>query len=108
MNLKLPAVLAAAIVLISSCTSSRSTSPTRLRGGASSRWPPSRTPRTTGPALEQIETARRICGACGVRSECIEFALATNQEAGIWGGTTEEERRKLRKVWLAKQRLVAS
>ena len=63
---------------------------------------------TTGPALEQIETARRICGACDVRDECIEFALATNQEAGIWGGTTEEERRKLRKVWLAKQRLVAS
>ena len=63
---------------------------------------------SSGPALEQIETARRICGACGVRGECIEFALATNQEAGIWGGTTEEERRKLRKVWLAKQRLVAS
>jgi WhiB family redox-sensing transcriptional regulator len=43
-----------------------------------------------------------------VREECLEFALATNQEAGIWGGTTEEERRKLRKAWLAKQRLYAS
>ena len=59
---------------------------------------------TTGPALEQIETARRICTACGVTDECLEFALATNQEAGIWGGTTEEERRKLRKAWLSKQR----
>jgi WhiB family redox-sensing transcriptional regulator len=63
---------------------------------------------SSGPALEQIETARRICAACPVRDECLEFALATNQEAGIWGGTTEEERRKLRKAWLAKQRLVAS
>ena len=58
------------------------------------------------PALEQIETARRICAACAVNDECLEFALATNQEAGIWGGTTEEERRKLRKAWLAKQRVV--
>jgi Transcription factor WhiB len=40
------------------------------------------------------------------RGECLEFALATNQEAGIWGGATEEERRKLRKAWLAKQRMV--
>lgn len=63
---------------------------------------------SSGPALEQIETARRICTACAVREECLEFALATNQEAGIWGGSTEEERRKLRKAWLAKQRLVAS
>ena len=61
---------------------------------------------SSGPALEQIETARRICTACTVNEECLEFALATNQEAGIWGGTTEEERRKLRKVWLAKQRMV--
>ena len=63
---------------------------------------------STGPALEQIETARRICTACDVNEECLEFALATNQEAGIWGGTTEEERRKLRKAWLAKQRRAAS
>jgi WhiB family redox-sensing transcriptional regulator len=62
---------------------------------------------TTGPALEQIETARRICTACLVAEECLEFALATNQEAGIWGGTTEEERRKLRKNWTSQQRAVS-
>jgi WhiB family transcriptional regulator, redox-sensing transcriptional regulator len=54
---------------------------------------------TTGPALEHTDTAKRICTACPVREECLEFALATNQEAGIWGATTEEERRKLRKIW---------
>ncbi len=62
---------------------------------------------TTGAALEQIETARRICLACAVAEECLEFALATNQEAGIWGGTIEEERRKLRKSWLGRQRATA-
>jgi WhiB family transcriptional regulator, redox-sensing transcriptional regulator len=59
---------------------------------------------STGSALDQIETAKRICTACEAHDECLEFSLATNQEAGIWGGTTEEERRKLRKAWLAKQR----
>lgn len=63
---------------------------------------------SSGPAVEQIDTARRICGACPVAQECLEFALATNQEAGIWGGTTEEERRRLRKSWLSGQRFVAS
>jgi WhiB family redox-sensing transcriptional regulator len=61
---------------------------------------------SSGPAVEQIETARRICGACAVNAECLEFALATNQEAGIWGGCTEEERRKIRKAWLTDQRMV--
>ena len=60
----------------------------------------------TGMALDQILAAKSICAQCTVTSECLEFALATNQEAGIWGGATEEERRKLRKAWLAKQRMV--
>lgn len=58
----------------------------------------------TGTALDQIEAAKQVCEACQVADECLEFALATNQEAGVWGGTTEEERRRLRKDWLAKQR----
>ena len=59
---------------------------------------------TTGAALVQIESAKAVCRQCPVQGDCLEFALATNQEAGIWGGTTEEERRKLRKAWLARQR----
>jgi WhiB family redox-sensing transcriptional regulator len=47
-----------------------------------------------------------VCENCSVSRHCLEFALATNQEAGVWGATTEEERRKLRKSWLADQRRV--
>ena len=61
----------------------------------------------TGIALDQIEAAKEICEVCTVHHECLEFALATNQEAGVWGGTTEDERRKLRKTWLADQKAVS-
>lgn len=59
---------------------------------------------STGPALEQIEAAKAVCLACSAQGECLEFALATNQESGVWGGTSEDERRKLRKAWLARRR----
>lgn len=51
---------------------------------------------STGTAADQIEAAKAVCRSCSVRTECLEFALATNQEAGVWGGTSEEERRALR------------
>lgn len=63
---------------------------------------------TTGAALEQIEAAKAVCRRCDAQPRCLEFALATNQESGVWGGTSEEERRKLRKVWLSRQRQAAS
>jgi WhiB family redox-sensing transcriptional regulator len=58
----------------------------------------------TGPAVEQIESAKAVCGQCDAQPACLEFALATNQEAGVWGGSSEEERRKLRKAWLTRRR----
>ena len=59
---------------------------------------------TTGPAIEQIANAKSVCGTCDVKQPCLEFALSTNQDSGIWGGTSEEERRKLRRQWLAARR----
>ena len=59
---------------------------------------------TTGPALHQISEAKAVCAQCPVKAECLEFALATNQDSGIWGGTSEEERRLLRREWVANQR----
>ena len=59
---------------------------------------------TTGPAIEQIENAKKVCMTCESRQPCLEFALTTNQDSGIWGGTSEEERRKIRRQWLAAKR----
>ncbi len=59
---------------------------------------------TTGPAIEQIEAAKAVCETCDVKDMCLDFALTTNQDSGIWGGTSEEERRKIRRQWLAARR----
>lgn len=42
--------------------------------------------------------ARALCAACPVQAECLEYALLLRPKAlGIWGGTTERDRRRLRK-----------
>lgn len=58
----------------------------------------------TGSAEVQIHEAKNVCTDCPVKSECLTFAITTNQEYGIWGGTSEEERRVLRRNWRAEQR----
>lgn len=50
-----------------------------------------------GPALGQIEEAKQVCRRCPVNTECLRWALETGQEGGVWGGTSEEERRSLRR-----------
>ena len=65
-------------------------------------------PGSTRPAVDQIEVARAICTQCSVREECLNYALETNQEAGVWGGYAEDDRRRLRKRWLAERRRRAS
>ncbi|MGH8887529.1 MAG: WhiB family transcriptional regulator [Egibacteraceae bacterium] len=52
---------------------------------------------STGPALDQAERAKAVCVDCPVRVECREWALATGQHDGVWGGLTEDERRQLRR-----------
>ena len=42
--------------------------------------------------------AKRICAVCPVRGDCLSWALATNQRDGIWGGMTERERRRERRL----------
>ena len=63
---------------------------------------------STGTALDQIEAAKAVCMLCPVREQCLEFALATNQEAGVWGATSEDERRRLRKTWSIGQKATAA
>jgi WhiB family redox-sensing transcriptional regulator len=57
-----------------------------------------------GPAIEQIANAKAVCRVCDVQKQCLEYALTTNQDSGIWGGTSEEERRALRRQWVARNR----
>jgi WhiB family redox-sensing transcriptional regulator len=59
---------------------------------------------TTGTGATQIRQAVAICSACSIQEECLQYALETNQEAGIWGGHPEDDRRRLRKRWLAERR----
>ncbi|QXO13978.1 WhiB family transcription factor [Mycobacterium phage Illumine] len=42
--------------------------------------------------------ARRICGGCRVSDECLAWALGQRvNPIGIWGGTTERERRRIKR-----------
>ncbi|MEU1852556.1 WhiB family transcriptional regulator [Streptomyces sp. NPDC019990] len=47
---------------------------------------------TTGPALRDVDAAKRICARCTVTDDCLRFALSNGQASGVWGGTCEEER----------------
>ncbi len=53
---------------------------------------------TTGMAVDQIDNAKQVCDTCRSKDACLSFALATNQDSGVWGGLSEEERRTLRRA----------
>ena len=59
---------------------------------------------STGIAVDQIRAAKAICNECESKAECLEFALSSNQESGVWGGATEDERRRMRRARLAQRR----
>ena len=63
---------------------------------------------TTGFALMQIDRAKEVCDQCPVKIDCLDYALETNQDSGIWGGTSEEERRTLRRQYVARQKSIIS
>ena len=39
--------------------------------------------------------AKRVCMACPVQAQCLDYALANGERFGIWGGLSERERRHL-------------
>lgn len=43
---------------------------------------------------EQVATARSYCFGCPVQTECLVYALHGDEDFGIWGGFTPEERRR--------------
>ena len=42
-----------------------------------------------------VERARRICLDCPVRSRCLDYALGHHIQHGVWGGTSERQRRRM-------------
>jgi WhiB family transcriptional regulator, redox-sensing transcriptional regulator len=53
-----------------------------------------------GPKFD-YEEVREICDSCPVRLDCLEFALSDDSITGLWGGTTDVERRLIRRVRVA-------
>jgi WhiB family redox-sensing transcriptional regulator len=51
----------------------------------------------TGPALLQIDEAKQVCRRCAVTESCLQWALDSGQDAGVWGGLSEDERRALKR-----------
>jgi hypothetical protein len=44
------------------------------------------------------EAARAVCARCPVVDACLEYALADDELVGVWGGTSEVERRAMRRA----------
>lgn len=44
---------------------------------------------------DDAEVAAQVCRECSVRVACLEYALAEREKAGVWGGATERERRRI-------------
>lgn len=42
--------------------------------------------------------AKKVCLSCEVRVECLEYALEQDERFGIWGGLSERERRRMKKL----------
>lgn len=55
-------------------------------------------PERGGSARVAVEAAKRVCARCPVTAECLEYAMATDQRFGVWGGLSEPERRRLKRV----------
>lgn len=46
---------------------------------------------------ERVNAQRAVCARCPVREECLDYALATNEKYGVWGGMSVKERKSLRR-----------
>lgn len=77
--------------------------PSRPSAAAASaeRWRESALCAQVGPDLffpgkgESVREARRVCSSCGVRAECLAYALDHDEQHGVWGGMSERQRRRM-------------
>lgn len=65
---------------------------------------PAPTPKSD-PWFDDMDEAMDVCNGwsggsvCPLRTDCLRFALVNNESDGVWGGTYEHDRRRLRKKW---------
>jgi WhiB family redox-sensing transcriptional regulator len=52
--------------------------------------------------------AKKVCRGCEVRAECLQYALEHDERWGIWGGTSERQRRTMRRSPNRQQRSKAA
>lgn len=52
---------------------------------------------SSGPAVQQLQRAKAVCGRCAVQSLCLEWAMLARIHDGVWGGLSEDERRSLKR-----------
>jgi len=57
-----------------------------------------------GPAVAQVQEAKQVCSTCTVVQPCLEWAIESGSDTGVWGGMSEDERRAYRRS-LMRQRL---
>jgi len=50
------------------------------------------------PGSAQPAEGKAVCGGCPLQRGCLQWAMDTGQEAGVWGGTSEDERRAMRRA----------
>jgi WhiB family redox-sensing transcriptional regulator len=60
-------------------------------------FPPTTSERRDDRDLRE-RRAKAICSGCGVKTECLEYALEIREPFGIWGGLNEIERRGLLRI----------
>lgn len=48
-------------------------------------------------AYRYIAEAKKVCAGCPIRTQCLEIALERNEQWGVWGGLTTDERNALTK-----------
>lgn len=53
-------------------------------------------PETHSNSRLQIAMARRLCASCEFKEPCLEYAVKNSTVLGIWAGTTESQRDKIR------------
>lgn len=51
-----------------------------------------------GLTQSDVHEARAVCAGCPVKAECLDYALRHHERLGVWGGTTEKQRRPLMRL----------